>query len=84
MNDHPLDDRPLDDRPPSDRPLNDPPLSNRPRGFMTRAIHGGYDRGAAMGALIPPIHMTSTYAFDTSAESEAVAAGELLRPLYGP
>ncbi len=36
-----------------------------------------------MGALIPPVHMTSTYAFETSAESEAVAAGELLRPLYG-
>jgi methionine-gamma-lyase len=63
--------------------MNDHPLSNRPRGFMTRAIHHGYDRSGAMGALIPPIHMTSTYAFETSAESEAVAAGELLRPLYG-
>ncbi len=36
-----------------------------------------------MGALIPPVHMTSTYAFETSAGREAVAAGELLRPLYG-
>jgi len=63
--------------------MNDYPLSNRPRGFMTRAIHHGYDRSGAMGALIPPVHMTSTYAFETSAESEAVAAGELLRPLYG-
>jgi len=63
--------------------MNGHPLSNRPRGFMTRAIHHGYDRSGAMGALIPPVHMTSTYAFETSAESEAVAAGELLRPLYG-
>ena len=35
------------------------------------------------GALIPPIYMTSTYAFETSAESEAIAARESLRPLYG-
>ena len=50
---------------------------------MTRAIHHGFDRTGAQGALIPPIYMTSTYAFETSAESEAVAAGEAVRPLYG-
>ena len=63
--------------------MNDDVLRNRARGFMTRAIHHGFDRTAAEGALIPPIYMTSTYAFETSAESEAIAAGELLRPLYG-
>jgi methionine-gamma-lyase len=63
--------------------VNDHPLRNRARGFMTRAIHHGFDRTGAEGALIPPIYMTSTYAFETSAESEAIAAGELLRPLYG-
>lgn len=63
--------------------MNDHPLRNRARGFMTRAIHHGFDRTAAEGALIPPIYMTSTYAFETSAESEAIAAGELARPLYG-
>ena len=56
---------------------------NRPPGFATRAIHHGYDRAAAEGALNPPIYMSSTYAFETSAESEAVAAGELHRALYG-
>jgi len=63
--------------------VNDRPRRNRAPGFMTRAIHHGFDRSTAEGALIPPIYMTSTYAFETSAESEAIAAGELLRPLYG-
>ena len=56
---------------------------NRTPGFATRAIHHGFDRNKAEGALVPPIYMTSTYAFDTSAESEAIAAGEVRRPLYG-
>lgn len=63
--------------------MNGPPRRNRSPGFATRAIHHGFDRAGAQGALIPPIYMTSTYAFEASAESEAVAAGELLRPLYG-
>ena len=61
--------------------MNDIP--NRTRGFMTRAIHHGFDRSRAEAALNPPIYMSSTYAFDTSAESEAIAAGEVRRPLYG-
>ena len=63
--------------------MNGPPRRNRAPGFATRAIHGGFDRTEAQGALIPPIFMTSTYAFEHAADSEAVAAGELLRPLYG-
>jgi len=63
--------------------VNEHPRRNRAPGFMTRAIHYGFDRTTAEGALIPPLYMTSTYAFETSAESEAIAAGELLRPLYG-
>ena len=58
-------------------------LPNRPRGFMTRAIHHGFDRSRAEAALNPPIYLSSTYAFETAAESEAIAAGEILRPLYG-
>jgi len=60
----------------SDRP-------NRKPGFATRAIHHGFDRTKAEGALVPPIYMTSTYAFETAHESEAIAAGEIRRPLYG-
>ncbi len=63
--------------------MNDQPRRNRAPSFATRAIHHGFDRTRAEGALIPPIYMTSTYAFETSAESEAIAAGELSRPLYG-
>ncbi len=61
--------------------MND--LPNRKPGFMTRAIHYGFDRRKAEAALNPPIYMSSTYAFDTAAESEAIAAGEIHRPLYG-
>ena len=57
--------------------------ANRKPGFATRAIHHGFDRAAAEGALVPPVYMTSTYAFETSYESEAIAAGEIRRPLYG-
>ena len=63
--------------------MNEHPRRNRAPGFMTRAIHHGFDRTTAEGALIPPIYMTSTYAFETSAESEAIAAGESRHPLYG-
>jgi methionine-gamma-lyase len=63
--------------------MSETPRRNRPPGFMTRAIHHGFDRSRAEAALIPPIYMTSTYAFETAAESEAIAAGEIHRPLYG-
>ena len=59
------------------------PGANRKPGFMTRAIHYGFDRRRAEAALNPPIYMSSTYAFDTAYESEAIAAGEINRPLYG-
>jgi methionine-gamma-lyase len=41
-------------------------------GFATRAIHSGYDPMAEHGALTPPLHLTSTYAFET-----AEAGGEM-------
>ena len=63
--------------------MNDAPPANARRGFATRAIHFGFDRATAEGALNPPIYLSSTYAFDTAAESEAIAARELHRPLYG-
>jgi len=56
---------------------------NRPPGFQTRAIHHGYDPMTSQGALAPPVFMTSTFAFDTTADSEAVAAGESDAMLYG-
>jgi methionine-gamma-lyase len=50
--------------------------SNEKQGFATRAIHSGYDPLAHGGSLTPPIHMTSTYAFDTVEQGAARFAGE--------
>ncbi len=56
---------------------------NRPLGFQTRAIHHGYDPITMLGSVTPPIFMTSTYAFDSLAESDAVRAHEREGFLYG-
>ncbi|MBW2453329.1 MAG: aminotransferase class V-fold PLP-dependent enzyme, partial [Deltaproteobacteria bacterium] len=49
-------------------------------GFSTRAIHHGYDPAAAEGALTPPLHLTSTFAFETAEQGGEIFAGE--RPGY--
>ncbi|MFY8210981.1 MAG: methionine gamma-lyase, partial [Caulobacter sp.] len=41
-------------------------------GFSTRAIHAGYDPADEHGALTPPLHLTSTFAFES-----AEAGGEM-------
>ncbi len=45
-------------------------------GFATRAIHDGYDPTTAEGALVPPIHMTSTFTFETAEQGAALFSGE--------
>ena len=35
-------------------------------GFSTMAIHHGYDPAAHHGALVPPIYLTSTFAFGSA------------------
>lgn len=52
-------------------------------GFATKAIHYGYDAIAHQGAVAPPIFMTSTFAFESSAEFQAVFTGESDRCVYG-
>lgn len=52
-------------------------------GPSTRAIHHGYDPARHEGALIPPVFMTSTYAFESSAGMAAVVTGEAEGQLYG-
>ncbi len=47
-----------------------------PLGFATRAIHDGYDPTSAEGALVPPVHMTSTFTFETAEQGAALFAGE--------
>lgn len=46
------------------------------QGFSTRAIHHGYDPQAHEGALTPPIHFTSTFAFETAQAGGEMFAGE--------
>lgn len=56
---------------------------NRKQGFATRAIHEGYDPSDFLGALVPPVFMTSTYAFPTAEEGEAIFRGEKPGYVYG-
>ena len=39
--------------------------SNASAGFATRAIHHGYDPADHQGALVPPLHLSATFAFPT-------------------
>lgn len=52
-------------------------------GPATDAIHYGYEPAEAEGALSPPIYMTSTYAFESSADVAALIAGERQGYMYG-
>jgi methionine-gamma-lyase len=51
-------------------------VSTVPSGFATKAIHAGYDPSAYQGALNPPIHWSSTFAFDSAEQGAARFAGE--------
>lgn len=51
-------------------------------GFSTRAIHLGYDPRENHGALAPPLHLTSTFAFDTVEAGAEIFAGERPGHLY--
>lgn len=44
-------------------------------GFATRAIHLGYDPMEHEGALTPPLHLTSTFAFETAEAGGEIFAG---------
>ncbi len=56
--------------------------SDKPVGFSTRAIHHGYDPIDEHGALTPPLHLTSTFAFETAEEGGARFAGEAPGHIY--
>ena len=45
-------------------------------GFATRAIHHGYSPSQGDGALNPPLHLTSTFTFDTVEAAGAAFSGE--------
>jgi len=52
------------------------------KGFATRAIHLGYDPMANEGALTPPLHLTSTFAFDSAEVGGETFAGERAGHVY--
>lgn len=51
-------------------------------GFATKAIHSGYDPMSEQGAVTPPLHMTSTFAFETAEQGGAMFAGEQAGHFY--
>jgi methionine gamma-lyase len=50
--------------------------STKPLGFATRAIHHDHDPRHHEGALIPPIYLTSTFAFENTEQGMQRFAGE--------
>ena len=50
--------------------------SKQGRGFATRAIHHGYDPADNGGALVPPLHLSSTFTFESTDHGAALFAGE--------
>ena len=53
-----------------------------PSGFSTRAIHHAYDSLENQGALTPPLHLTSTFAFETAEAGGEMFAGERAGHIY--
>lgn len=56
--------------------------ASKTSGFATQAIHHGYDPLGEQGALTPPLHLTSTFAFDTAEDGGARFAGEAPGHIY--
>ena len=50
--------------------------SDRKTSFATRAIHHGYDPQSEHGALNPPMHLTSTFTFETAQAGGEMFAGD--------
>lgn len=55
---------------------------NATAGFATRSIHHAYDAQANEGALTPPLHLTSTFAFETAESGGEMFAGDRPGHIY--
>ena len=56
--------------------------AQRPPGFATRAIHHAYDPAQNQGALVPPIHVSATFAFPSVEDGARCFAGEAKGYIY--
>lgn len=54
----------------------------REAGFATRAVHAGEEPDATFGSVNAPIHLTTTYAFESLQEKQAILSGEQEGYLY--
>lgn len=57
-------------------------MHSKNKSFSSLAIHHGYDAQANEGALTPPIHFTSTFAFETAEAGGEMFAGERAGHFY--
>ena len=57
-------------------------MRNHPNSFSTMAIHHGYDPMDNEGALTPPLHLTSTFVFETAEAGGEMFAGEKAGHIY--
>jgi methionine-gamma-lyase len=57
-------------------------MRNHLNSFSTMAIHHGYNPMENEGALTPPLHLTSTFAFDTAEAGGNMFAGEQAGHIY--
>lgn len=57
-------------------------LRNSKPGFATRAIHHAYNAQDNEGALTPPLHLTSTFAFETAEAGGEMFAGDRPGHIY--
>ncbi|WP_415236549.1 methionine gamma-lyase [Sneathiella sp.] len=57
-------------------------MTNTLKGFASRAIHHGYDPLDNEGALTPPLHLTSTFAFESAEAGAEMFAGERQGHVY--
>lgn len=55
---------------------------NVKQGFATRAIHHAYDPQENEGALTPPLHLTSTFAFESAEAGGEMFAGDRAGHIY--
>ena len=56
--------------------------TREPTGFATRAIHHAYDPASNQGALVPPIHVSATFAFPSAEFGAQCFSGEAKGYIY--